>query len=70
MAVLDQEELFGPAASAATADRTIVAKPRGRADRRVAGAERLAAREHAWKVGGAPPVVAAAWRGERPDEPL
>lgn len=33
-------------------------------------AARLAAREHAWKVGGAPPVVAAARRGEQPAEPL
>ncbi len=70
MKVLDgQAVLFGKVASPATVNRTIVALA---ADElvieRLADARR-AARVRAWKAGAAPPAVAAAWRGERPDEP-
>src|SRR5680860_1547840 len=37
---------------------------------RGAGVARKAARARAWHLGGAPPVVAAALAGQRPDEPL
>jgi hypothetical protein len=70
MAVLDQPNLFGPVASASTANRTIVALAENELIVEWLGAARLAAREHAWEIGGAPPVVAAARRGEQPAEPL
>lgn len=69
--VLDgQPVLFGAVASAATANRTLVAvasDPRAVA---VLDAARKAARQVAWRNGAAPPVVAAALDGDQPEEPL
>lgn len=66
----DQRVLFGDVASAATACRTVAAL----ADDELAvtrlAAARRSMRVRSWEVGGAPPVVAAARRGETPAEPL
>ncbi len=69
--VLDgQRVLFGPVASPATANRTLAALA-GQPDAvAVFDAARRAARLQAWRVGAAPPVVAAALAGEDCDEPL
>jgi hypothetical protein len=71
MQVLDgQPELFGTVASPSTANRTITALADDElAVERLDAARRLA-RVTVWAAGGAPPVVAAAWRGEAVDEPL
>ena len=66
----DQEVLFGPVASAATANRTIVALADDELVVERLAVARKAARARAWHLGGAPPVVAAALAGQRPDEPL
>ena len=71
MKVLDgQPELFGDVASAATVNRTIVALANDELGVERLGVARRRARARAWAAGAAPPVVAAAWRGERVDEPL
>jgi hypothetical protein len=66
----DQQVLFGPVASAATANRTIVALAEDELVIERLAAARKAARAQAWRLGGAPPVIAAALNGERPDDPL
>lgn len=61
--------LFGSVASAATANRTIVAL----GDDELVVARLVRAQGgpgQAWSMGGAPPVVAAALNGDRLDEPL
>ncbi|MQB02189.1 MAG: hypothetical protein GEU78_18385, partial [Actinobacteria bacterium] len=65
-----QPKLFGPVASAATANRTLVAVAADDAAVAVLDTARKAARQVAWRNGAAPPVVAAALDGQRPDEPL
>lgn len=78
MAVIDnQPELFGAIASPATACRTITAVAEDPTAMAALAGARAVARQRAWRVGAAPPVVAAA-RGEMPyevagvaaDEPL
>jgi hypothetical protein len=65
-----QPVLFGKVASPATVNRTIVALGDDElVVERLADA-RAAARATVWQAGAAPPVVAAAARGEPPDEPL
>lgn len=64
MAVIDnQPELFGTIASPATACRTITAVAEDPAAMEALAVARAAARARAWRLGGAPPVVAAA-RGQ------
>ena len=71
LAVLDgQPELFGDVASPATANRTIVALGDDELVAERLDAARRAARATAWAAGAAPPVIAAAERGEPPVEPL
>jgi hypothetical protein len=65
-----QPTLFGPVASPATANRTLVALAADETAVGVLDAARKAARQVAWSNGAAPPVVDAALDGERPDEPL
>ena len=65
-----QPTLFGPVASAATANRTLVALAADDDAVGVLDAARKAARQVAWRNGAAPPVVAAVLDGQRPDEPL
>src|SRR5680860_712612 len=66
----DQRVLFGPVASAATANRTIVALADDELVVERLAMARKAARARAWSLGGAPPVIAAALAGQRPAEPL
>jgi hypothetical protein len=72
----DQQPLFGPVASAATANRTIVALADDELVVERLAAARKAARLAVWAAGGAPPVVAAAWAAladpavDAPGEPL
>jgi len=66
----DQRVLFGDVASPATANRTIVALADDELVVERLAAARKAARRRAWRLGGAPPVVAAARAGTRPAEPL
>lgn len=65
-----QSVLFGAVASASTANRTIVALADDELVLARLAAARAAARARVWRSGAAPPVVAAARRGEVPDEPL
>ena len=65
-----QPTLFGTVASPATANRTLVALAADDDAVAVLDAARKAARQTAWSNGAAPPVVAAALDGDRPDEPL
>lgn len=65
-----QPTLFGPVASPATANRTLVAVAADESAVALLDAARKAARQVAWSNGAAPPVVAAALDGGRPDEPL
>ncbi|MPZ89224.1 MAG: IS1380 family transposase, partial [Nitriliruptorales bacterium] len=62
-----QPTLFGTVASAATANRTVVALAGHAAAVGMLDAARKAARQVAWRNGAAPPVVGAALDGERPD---
>jgi hypothetical protein len=66
----DQRVLFGDVASPATANRTMVALGDDELVVERLAAARKAARQRAWTMGGAPPVVTAARGGELPDEPL
>ncbi|MDQ3973814.1 MAG: transposase, partial [Actinomycetota bacterium] len=66
----DQQVLFGQVASAATANRTVVALAGDELVAERLAAARKDARRQAWTRGGAPPVVAAAAAGEQPGEPL
>jgi hypothetical protein len=71
LAVLDgQPDLFGDVASPATANRTIVALGDDELVVERLAVARRAARATAWAAGAAPPVIAAAERGETPVEPL
>ena len=78
MKVIDgQPELFGPIASTATTCRTIIAVAQDPAAMEGLAGARAAAREQAWRMGGAPPAVKVAWgqasavvAGEGADEPL
>jgi len=71
LAVLDgQPELFGEVASPATANRTVVALGDDELVVERLAVARRAARATAWAAGAAPPVIAAAERGETPAEPL
>jgi hypothetical protein len=61
MAVIDnQPELFGTIALPATACRTITAVAKDPTPMAALAGTRTAAREQAWRLGAAPPVVAAA----------
>jgi hypothetical protein len=66
----DQQVLFGPVASPATANRTVIAMADDELVVERSAAARKEARGQAWARGGAPPVVAAAAGGEQPSEPL
>jgi hypothetical protein len=66
----DQRVLFGTVASPATANRTVVALADDALVVERLAQARKSARRRAWAMGGAPPVVAAARRGEVGDEPL
>jgi hypothetical protein len=71
MAVLaGQPTLFGPVASPATANRTLVALAAAESAVALLDAARKAGRQIAWSNGAAPPLVAAALDGQRPDGPL
>ena len=78
MKVIDgQPELFGSIASSATACRTIKAVAEDPAAMAALAQARAAARERAWQMGAAPPMVAVAWGHSSPevagggaDEPL
>ena len=78
MKVIDgQPELFGTIASTATTCRTIIAVAQDPAAMEGLAGARAAAREQAWRMGGAPPAVKVAWgqasavvAGEGADEPL
>ncbi len=78
MKVIDgQPELFGSVASAATVCRTIKAVAEDAAAMAALAGARGAARERAWRMGAAPPMVAVAWGRASPevagvgaDEPL
>jgi hypothetical protein len=66
MAVIDnQPELFGTVASPATACRTIKAVAEDPSAMAALAKARALARERAWRLGAAPPVVAAAWQAWR-----
>ena len=71
MKILDgRPEVFGVVASAATANRTVVALGGDELVVERLDVARRRARARAWRAGAAPPVVAAAARGEPVDEPL
>jgi hypothetical protein len=78
MKVIDgQPELFGSIASPATVCRTIIAVAEDRGAMAALAGARAAARERAWRMGAAPPMVAVAWGRASPevagvgaDEPL
>ncbi|HZJ05988.1 MAG TPA: IS1380 family transposase [Nocardioidaceae bacterium] len=65
-----QPVLFGTVASPATTNRTLVAVADDASAVALLDAARKAARGVAWRNGAAPPVIAAALAGTRPDEPL
>jgi hypothetical protein len=68
MKVIDgQPELFGSVASASTTCRTIKAVAEDPTAMAALAAARAAARERAWRLGAAPPMVAVAWGQVAPE---